>query len=275
MIVRFAQYHTQGELTPACRHQLSERDGHSPFTLSRSFPTIQSHPTARCTIPWSPRYRKNPPRSRPRRLVEEWWPKHQYVALLFHLRLFNVVPQPSTCEREPTRSRNGLVKLNDSSDSCSTKRKLLNPPSSSSTRSTVLLPYGVANKIRSMRPSSARSSLSWTVWTDEVIASTQEGTPFAEKCSVIGQVIVIGATNRPDAIDPALRRPGRFDREFYFPLPDLVARHKILNIVTKSWAGWEGEKGEQTRGMLAKATKGYGGADLRVRNDILVNETFL
>ena len=31
-----------------------------------------------------------------------------------------------------------------------------------------------------------------------------------------GQVIVIGATNRPDAIDPALRRPGRFDREFYF-----------------------------------------------------------
>ena len=36
-----------------------------------------------------------------------------------------------------------------------------------------------------------------------------------------GQVIVIGATNRPDAIDPALRRPGRFDREFYFPLPSL------------------------------------------------------
>lgn len=35
-----------------------------------------------------------------------------------------------------------------------------------------------------------------------------------------GQVIVIGATNRPDAIDPALRRPGRFDREFYFALPD-------------------------------------------------------
>ena len=34
-----------------------------------------------------------------------------------------------------------------------------------------------------------------------------------------GQVIVIGATNRPDSVDPALRRPGRFDREFYFPLP--------------------------------------------------------
>ena len=36
-----------------------------------------------------------------------------------------------------------------------------------------------------------------------------------------GQVVVIGATNRPDAVDPALRRPGRFDREFYFGLPGL------------------------------------------------------
>ena len=36
-----------------------------------------------------------------------------------------------------------------------------------------------------------------------------------------GQVVVIGATNRIDALDPALRRPGRFDREFYFPLPSL------------------------------------------------------
>ncbi|KAG8883667.1 hypothetical protein FRB97_006157 [Tulasnella sp. 331] len=78
-----------------------------------------------------------------------------------------------------------------------------------------------------------------------------------------GQVIVIGATNRPDAIDPALRRPGRFDREFYFPLPSLPARQKILGILTKEWRGWEGEKGEDTRAMLAKMTKGYGGADLR------------
>lgn len=83
--------------------------------------------------------------------------------------------------------------------------------------------------------------------------------------ALIGQVIVIGATNRPDAIDPALRRPGRFDREFYFPLPDLSARHRILSINTNAWDGWDGEKGEETRAMLAKATKGYGGADLRVR----------
>ena len=79
-----------------------------------------------------------------------------------------------------------------------------------------------------------------------------------------GQVIVIGATNRPDAIDPALRRPGRFDREFYFPLPSLEAREKILGIMTKKWAGWEAEQGDENCKGLAKLTKGYGGADLRV-----------
>jgi len=47
-----------------------------------------------------------------------------------------------------------------------------------------------------------------------------------------GQVIIIGATNRPDAIDPALRRPGRFDRELMFSLPDAPARTAILNIHT-------------------------------------------
>lgn len=78
-----------------------------------------------------------------------------------------------------------------------------------------------------------------------------------------GQVIVIGATNRPDAIDPALRRPGRFDREFYFPLPSLDARERILRIMTKTWAGWESEKALENIQALVKLTKGYGGADLR------------
>jgi len=50
-----------------------------------------------------------------------------------------------------------------------------------------------------------------------------------------GQVIVIGATNRVDAVDPALRRPGRFDREFLFPLPNEIARKKILDIHTSKW----------------------------------------
>lgn len=79
-----------------------------------------------------------------------------------------------------------------------------------------------------------------------------------------GQVIVIGATNRPDAVDPALRRPGRFDREFYFPLPNIDARAKILSIITKKWEGWQDGKAQQTIQKLAKTTKGYGGADLRV-----------
>jgi hypothetical protein len=73
-----------------------------------------------------------------------------------------------------------------------------------------------------------------------------------------GQVIVIGATNRPDNIDPALRRPGRFDREFYFPLPDKAARRSILDIHTKDWG-----LSEAFRDALAERTKGYGGADLR------------
>lgn len=76
-----------------------------------------------------------------------------------------------------------------------------------------------------------------------------------------GQVVVIGATNRPDAVDPALRRPGRFDREFYFPLPATEARRKILDIHT---TGWEPPLTETFKDQLAAQTKGYGGADLRV-----------
>ncbi|KKK17839.1 AAA family ATPase, partial [Aspergillus ochraceoroseus] len=75
-----------------------------------------------------------------------------------------------------------------------------------------------------------------------------------------GQVIVIGATNRPDSIDPALRRPGRFDREFYFPLPNTEGRRAILDIHTK---GWDPPLPDPIKDELAEITKGYGGADLR------------
>lgn len=43
-----------------------------------------------------------------------------------------------------------------------------------------------------------------------------------------GEIVVIGATNRLDAIDPALRRPGRFDREFLFTLPDKDVRNTVF-----------------------------------------------
>ncbi|KAK7680984.1 hypothetical protein QCA50_016037 [Cerrena zonata] len=75
-----------------------------------------------------------------------------------------------------------------------------------------------------------------------------------------GQVIVIGATNRPDSVDPALRRPGRFDREFYFPLPDINARSEILKIHTRKWYP---PLPSEFMNKVAALTKGYGGADLR------------
>lgn len=75
-----------------------------------------------------------------------------------------------------------------------------------------------------------------------------------------GQVIVIGATNRPDSVDPALRRPGRFDREFFFPLPDVDARKLILKIHTKKWSP---PLAPIFIEKIASLTKGYGGADLR------------
>ncbi|KAG5363118.1 putative AAA domain-containing protein [Yarrowia sp. B02] len=75
-----------------------------------------------------------------------------------------------------------------------------------------------------------------------------------------GQVIVIGATNRPDSVDPALRRPGRFDREFYFPLPDKDARKAIIGIHTSKW---NPPLQPQFVDHVAGLTKGYGGADLK------------
>ena len=50
-----------------------------------------------------------------------------------------------------------------------------------------------------------------------------------------GEIVIIGATNRIENIDPALRRPGRFDREFPFFLPNRKTRKEIIKIHTKSW----------------------------------------
>lgn len=59
-----------------------------------------------------------------------------------------------------------------------------------------------------------------------------------------GQVVVIGATNRVDSIDPALRRPGRFDREIHIGVPDTKDRYEILQIHTR---GMPIERDEETR----------------------------
>ncbi|MGC9146802.1 MAG: CDC48 family AAA ATPase [Infirmifilum sp.] len=73
-----------------------------------------------------------------------------------------------------------------------------------------------------------------------------------------GQVIVIAATNRPDDIDPALRRPGRFDREIAFPVPDKRARREILQVHTRNMPLAEDVNLDE----LAEITHGFTGADL-------------
>ncbi len=78
-----------------------------------------------------------------------------------------------------------------------------------------------------------------------------------------GQVIVIGATNREEAIDPALRRPGRFDREIEIGVPDREGRKEILMIHTRGMPieGSEDER-EQLLTHLANLTHGFVGADV-------------
>jgi len=71
-------------------------------------------------------------------------------------------------------------------------------------------------------------------------------------------VIVIAATNRPDIIDPALLRPGRFDKLLYIPPPDLEARKEILRIHTRKKPLAEDVDLDE----IAKKTEGYTGADL-------------
>jgi len=78
-----------------------------------------------------------------------------------------------------------------------------------------------------------------------------------------GQVVVIGATNRVNALDPALRRPGRFDREIEIGVPDETGRLEVLHIHSREMPlTTEGEsKVELTQ--LAKITHGFVGADLQ------------
>ncbi|GAC1319837.1 MAG: ATP-dependent zinc metalloprotease FtsH [Chloroflexota bacterium] len=71
-------------------------------------------------------------------------------------------------------------------------------------------------------------------------------------------VIVIAATNRPDVLDPALLRPGRFDRQVVLPAPDINGRKAVLEVHAK------GKPFDKTvdLGVLAKVTPGFSGADL-------------
>ena len=73
-----------------------------------------------------------------------------------------------------------------------------------------------------------------------------------------GQVVVIGATNRPDSLDPALRRPGRFDREIEIGVPDTEERKEVLEIHTRNMPLAE----DVDLDKIANTTHGFVGADL-------------
>ena len=75
-------------------------------------------------------------------------------------------------------------------------------------------------------------------------------------------VIVIGATNRPDILDPALMRPGRFDRIVYVPVPEKDGRKKILEIHTKKMKVNKVLDKSVNLDKLAEETEGYTGADI-------------
>ena len=80
-------------------------------------------------------------------------------------------------------------------------------------------------------------------------------------------VIVIAATNRPDVLDPALLRPGRFDRQVHVPLPDIRGREQILKVHMKKVPIDE----DVDANIIARGTPGFSGADLAN----LVNEAAL
>ncbi|NIS59366.1 MAG: ATP-dependent zinc metalloprotease FtsH [Proteobacteria bacterium] len=77
-------------------------------------------------------------------------------------------------------------------------------------------------------------------------------------------VILISATNRPDVLDPALMRPGRFDRQIVVPIPDIKGREAILRVHTKK----NPLSGNVDLQVLARGTPGFTGADL----ENMVNE---
>jgi cell division protease FtsH len=79
--------------------------------------------------------------------------------------------------------------------------------------------------------------------------------------------IIIAATNRPDVLDPALLRPGRFDRQVVVPRPDVRGREEILKVHTKNTPLNE----DVTLALIARSTPGFSGADLQN----LVNEAAL
>ena len=133
--------------------------------------------------------------------------------------------------------------------------------------------YGESeNRLRTMFETAAKNSPS-IIFLDEIdsiapnrdaVYGEQEHRVVAQLLSLMdgmggrGDVIVIGATNREDAIDPALRRPGRFDREIEIGVPSRAGRRSILDVHTRNMP----LGGDVDLDRLSRMTQGFVGADL-------------
>lgn len=133
--------------------------------------------------------------------------------------------------------------------------------------------YGESEKrLRDVFEEAAKAAPS-IVFIDEIdsIAPKRSGTPGEAEKRLVAQlltlmdglhtgsnIVVIAATNRPDALDEALRRPGRFDREIVIGVPDESGRREILGIHTRGMPLAEGVELDE----LARTTHGFVGADI-------------
>ena len=144
------------------------------------------------------------------------------------------------------------VRVPAGSATSSTRRSKMLPPSSSSTRST---PSGAI-----AAPGSAGVTTSREQTLNQLLVEL-------DGFDVKSGVIVIAATNRPDILDPALLRPGRFDRQVVVDRPDLRGREAILGVHAKG----KPLADEIDLKVLARQTPGFTGADLAN----LINEAAL
>ncbi len=133
--------------------------------------------------------------------------------------------------------------------------------------------YGESEKrLRDVFEEAAKAAPS-IVFIDEIdsIAPKRSGTPGEAEKRLVAQlltlmdglhtgsnIVVMAATNRPDALDEALRRPGRFDREIVIGVPDESGRREILGIHTRGMPLAEGVELDE----LARTTHGFVGADI-------------
>jgi hypothetical protein len=236
------------DLTISCRYPLSERDDSLATALSRGVPALQCHTSQRSSLPWSSGHRKD--LASPRTRCQLSGQRETDLCDPLHMTyLHGLIVTLETA----FFMRKGADCLSKWVGEAERQLRLLFEEAKNCQPSIIFFDEidGLA-PVRSSKQDQIHASIVSTLL---ALMDGMDGR---------GQVIVIGATNRPDAIDPALRRPGRFDREFYFPLPGLAARERILEIMTNGWDEWEGEKGIDNKKCLAKMTKGYGGADLRV-----------